>query len=266
MAENSNGNFLTISLDAPKKVSIIYRNYTKVQEVFAKIGGFFNAIILILKALSTNYLKFNYKMNILKELKKKLMEQNKIKKEINNETSHNKHLQSQNKQELQNNYVSQGTNNLVEKRQLSHSNKNTTNSNIHLMYEEKMKKKLEKRNNFLRPNNNHEQNNDNNDDYKSENKNLDKNKQNKRDLKFDPTEKISKITSFNKLNETNITKEEVIMITRDSYFEYLFKDIFCCKSYSKQQLKLVNSVLSFNNFYFSVYLHNLELSIYNIIF
>lgn len=58
---NSNvRNFLTIIFSGDKLQNRVIRNYLKVQELFAKVGGIANAVFIIVKILTFHYLRFTY--------------------------------------------------------------------------------------------------------------------------------------------------------------------------------------------------------------
>eukprot|EP00340_Litonotus_pictus_P001420 CAMPEP_0170527210 /NCGR_PEP_ID=MMETSP0209-20121228/12674_1 /TAXON_ID=665100 ORGANISM="Litonotus pictus, Strain P1" /NCGR_SAMPLE_ID=MMETSP0209 /ASSEMBLY_ACC=CAM_ASM_000301 /LENGTH=587 /DNA_ID=CAMNT_0010817585 /DNA_START=53 /DNA_END=1812 /DNA_ORIENTATION=- len=53
---------LTIELDVPLKRGKVTRNYLKLQELFAKIGGLFNAVNIICHVLLYDYIRFKYRV------------------------------------------------------------------------------------------------------------------------------------------------------------------------------------------------------------
>lgn len=53
-----------LSLESPKLRNLTARNYMKVQDLLAKIGGIANAIIILVRLLSYHYLRYLYLFNI----------------------------------------------------------------------------------------------------------------------------------------------------------------------------------------------------------
>lgn len=56
-----------ITLESPVLRLKVVRNYLKVQELFAKIGGLFNACIIFVHIIISDYLNFKYYMHILSD-------------------------------------------------------------------------------------------------------------------------------------------------------------------------------------------------------
>ena len=54
---------ITLKFDSPKMRNKVIRNYLKIQELFAKIGGLFSAFTIIIKVLIYDYVKFKYRLN-----------------------------------------------------------------------------------------------------------------------------------------------------------------------------------------------------------
>ncbi len=52
-------------LESPNLVDKITRSYIKIQDLFAKIGGMINALIIITKLLTFHYIRFNYLINLI---------------------------------------------------------------------------------------------------------------------------------------------------------------------------------------------------------
>lgn len=72
---NNKDMFLTYLFSSPRFGKYIYRSYMKIQDLFAKIGGIINALIILSYFLTHQYTIFEYKANIMKayiEHKKKL--------------------------------------------------------------------------------------------------------------------------------------------------------------------------------------------------
>lgn len=55
-----NNNLLWVTLSSPNIRSRIERSYMKIQDTLAKIGGFFNALFIIILILSKNYVDFSF--------------------------------------------------------------------------------------------------------------------------------------------------------------------------------------------------------------
>ena len=53
---------LTLNFDSPKMRNKVIRNYLKIQELIAKIGGLYSAFTLIIKTFIYDYVKFRYKL------------------------------------------------------------------------------------------------------------------------------------------------------------------------------------------------------------
>lgn len=53
------------SFDSPNLVDKISRSYMKLQDLFAKVGGLINALMIIMKILTFHYIRFNYLLNII---------------------------------------------------------------------------------------------------------------------------------------------------------------------------------------------------------
>lgn len=50
----------SFTIDSPQLRNVIKRNYMKVQDLFAKVGGLINALLILLKALTYHYFKYKY--------------------------------------------------------------------------------------------------------------------------------------------------------------------------------------------------------------
>ena len=61
---------LAITLESPKIRLKVTRNYLKIQELFAKIGGLFSAICIMAKILIRGYVKFKFRIEYFKEIAK----------------------------------------------------------------------------------------------------------------------------------------------------------------------------------------------------
>lgn len=56
----------TLSIEVSKKMHISTRSYMKIQDLFARIGGFYNAISIIINIILYDYVKFKFKSNYSK--------------------------------------------------------------------------------------------------------------------------------------------------------------------------------------------------------
>lgn len=61
---DKNGNLYYISLTSPNIRTKIVRTYMKIQDMFAKVGGFFNALFIIATVMSKHYVDFSYYRHI----------------------------------------------------------------------------------------------------------------------------------------------------------------------------------------------------------
>lgn len=57
-----------LSLESPNVNQYTYRNYLKIQDLLAKIGGFANTAIIIMRIITYSYLRFNYVYFIRNEI------------------------------------------------------------------------------------------------------------------------------------------------------------------------------------------------------
>jgi hypothetical protein len=55
-----------ILFESPNIVDNINRSYMKIQDLFAKIGGLINALVILMKVLSSNYIDFIYFNKLIK--------------------------------------------------------------------------------------------------------------------------------------------------------------------------------------------------------
>ena len=53
-----------ILFDSPNVIDRITRSYMKIQDLFAKIGGMINALVIVMKILTIHYIRFNYLINL----------------------------------------------------------------------------------------------------------------------------------------------------------------------------------------------------------
>lgn len=60
ISEHNEGYNTQFIINSPAEVTIIQRNYVKVQEIFAKVGGVLNALFIIAKLLFSDFLRFKY--------------------------------------------------------------------------------------------------------------------------------------------------------------------------------------------------------------
>ena len=61
----------TITFESPNIVDKINRHYMKIQDLFAKVGGMLNALIIITKIFSSHYIRFLYLLKLVKLSKEK---------------------------------------------------------------------------------------------------------------------------------------------------------------------------------------------------
>lgn len=61
--------FYNVTFDSTQLRSKMFRSYTKIQDILAKIGGFFNALWIILYVILRNYVEFSYYDNIYSYIK-----------------------------------------------------------------------------------------------------------------------------------------------------------------------------------------------------
>lgn len=60
-----------VTIESPNLRLRVVRHYLKIQELFAKIGGLFNALVIISKIVLSDYLNFNYYISIMVDLASK---------------------------------------------------------------------------------------------------------------------------------------------------------------------------------------------------
>lgn len=58
-----NKDLLSINIITSNQIKMNYRSYMKVQELFAKIGGIFNAFFILIKLILYDYIRFKFKVN-----------------------------------------------------------------------------------------------------------------------------------------------------------------------------------------------------------
>ena len=74
--------------DSPNIVDKITRSYMKLQDLFAKIGGMINALVILMKLISSHYIRFLYLLKLVK-----LSKENKTNKIINNKNNKASHIE-----------------------------------------------------------------------------------------------------------------------------------------------------------------------------
>ena len=245
------GHLLWLTLESPINRQVIYRSYMKLQDLLAKIGGFFNAIYLTLYFLSTSYIKYKYKMNIIQ----KIIQNNQdiFANNICNTLKNRSNLLS--------------TNNLVERkdtfdtRKFEHQEKKDFFKTENTLYSNNNIYKLStKRINFKMKNNSIENKelNEINLNKIVENKESCKSIKSSMNLHNDgflqekDSEKCIDINFYS--DESNIekySKYDIILqlmqrLNSSSYFKYIYKNKLC--SEENKIMSFADKILSFNNF------------------
>lgn len=60
----ANNNLYILAVDSPRVTTKYFRTYLKVQDMFAKVGGFINGLIIALRILSIDYFEYCYLLSI----------------------------------------------------------------------------------------------------------------------------------------------------------------------------------------------------------
>lgn len=206
---------MRLVIESHKVVSRSLREYMKVQDLFAVAGGFFNACYIILTILFTDYIKFEYYMDINE--KTKILENFQIQKNNNSLIQ----FASSSNIKLSN------LNNDNDKNDVQNSKKNLLTLN-------------NEKNKLMKNNENVLQNI--------------KKVQATQDKKVERVEdKIdNKIIEKNQLDDLEKEKEKENVET-EYYLVYLFSNLICCNNYNKEIFRKVQYILSFDNYIFDFY-------------
>lgn len=187
------------------------REYLKIQELFATIGGFFNFFLIILGVIFSNYFKFDYHMSIAKmieEWKLDVLQESGANMKISNFVS--SHIQ---------------TNNLINTESVKNINASEQNINNNRSQSKMIVNPIRNENQKFREK---VLNINNNDIFKKG--------------ALDNENDINNDKSPNEVNNNHYT---------DSYFVYLFGMIFCCSHYNKKMLETVENIMSIDRFIFN---------------
>lgn len=237
----SDTNLLNIFIDSPTLVYYTTREYMKIQDLLANIGGFFNATYLILSFVFTNMLKFEYYVYIhnkhtefSKEIKKIDENPNPKNVLVNNYLGNIRRdnnlnsLQIAKKRTKQDNQITKKNNS----EHLDENENNTSNKKINVNLE----------NNRIEQSNRREDRNISEESNRNVNLNLDENQNN---LSLKRLEEIEINSSKNDINDEDI-----------SYLNYIYNDIICCRNNYSKVLENSQTLLSFDNFMNVAFKHN----------
>lgn len=85
---NKDREYAQVTFNSPSIVRKTIRSYMKIQELFAKIGGFFNALMIMINVILIHYINFKYYLNLIYDLdtfnEKSLISNSKILNKSNN--------------------------------------------------------------------------------------------------------------------------------------------------------------------------------------
>lgn len=229
------GRVLSISLISTSLRTRVIRNYLKVQDLFAKIGGFFNALLIICQILISNYVNFNYYSTIFDVLTERVENSEKLK----NLTNSQGKIASFDKASLPNAISKEIIPKALNRFELVNSLNNSENSGMII------------KNNFVGMNKNPKE---------IEEENTNKQRNNK-EIADDPQIKDININNMNtpNINNPDYLKSLKVLstfktgssLTLDkpgvNYFIYIWNDIICCNNKSSFKIEAVRKVLSYNN-------------------
>lgn len=217
----SQNELIRMFIDSPTFVDLNVREYMKIQDLLANIGGFFNAIYIIFSVCFTHYISFTYYHSIFESFY--LLGNYDSKEQTNNKKTVSSNI-------LRNNFVSQENLN-SEKMQ----KENSENSNKHLKNrfsnnQARILKKL------------------NNDQEREKNENAirnEENQRNERNEENDRNENQEKPFNEKEFSLENY-KEKVDHEYTSYYIVYVFNKIICCKNYNKKMYEFCSKILSFD--------------------
>lgn len=220
---------IRIYIDSKPFVKNEFREYLKIQDLFASIGGFFNAIYIIFTFLFSHYIKFTYYQYVYIRIISK-EEQDKIESGLGKDISTN-HLKNNLKNKEINNDCFKNKSYNTNTKSLSNFNlkkvfENSQNINQYNDHQSKILKNILFDQNQLEQVEvqNNEENNRENCEYKESLPNL---------LEID---------------KNIIIKQKQEELYTEYYVVYLFQKIICCRNYNKKMFNLCNNLLSFDLF------------------
>ncbi len=215
----------------------------RIQELLAKIGGFFNAILIVSQLLITNYVDYNYYTSIYQYFKN-----------YENEKRNSK-VKDNSKIDIIVNRISKVRNGNTDNIDSVNINKSNINeSNVNKLIDSNVNVNDNKYNalNLLSLNNNKDKENSKIGKLSSSNAGLNV-VNNSRHVEVDYTKNnnlhISNGFSIEKnILDKNDNEDQTNDDTNTSYFKFVLDTIFCGKSNAvKYQIKSVKLILSFNN-------------------
>lgn len=249
--KNSNTYLSMFTLDSPRLRTVLNRNYMKVQELFAKIGGLINALTIIMKIISYHFLKYYYYLVLNDHITKYESNNNNLdKSDIKNNENTNKPVSLIVKHNI-NNFNSS----FVNMNKLENSNINFNNSNIKdndnkikdisqfsidaknndLINNKNIINKINSDIIDLRVSSNYEGNN-----ISRSNKNVNRN---------------CKLNETNNSPSSNQHSNTDYVVSLSNYFRYLLSELFCCRKFissrTESELLKIENVkrkLNINNF------------------
>ena len=225
----------TVYFDSPNNVDILFREYMKLQDLLANIGGFFNALVIVLSILFSHYLKFDYYMFIDSKINSKslVIESNKRGEENVNPVNNilkNNFLRTRQVNNEDENADAVENEKQVENKNVNENNSNRSNNNRNKLNEEnknESKNKIKVRVN--RRGNNPEEKNFNSHDFSQQKININNNIL--KEATTDTTKNLSLYEGFT-----------------EYYISYLYYNYCCCNSYNTKRIDKVQQILSFENY------------------
>jgi hypothetical protein len=193
------------------------RSYMKIQDLLAKLGGFYNGLLLICYVLIKDYVDFDYYNSIYDNLQKSYLIKSKI--QSKNNTNSNVNLISN---YLENNNITKEKNNFS--RRLDNGDKLKENNVSNECLNNNFLKQVVRINDFKKSEEGKDQN----------------------DAKILPN--IIPNQAFNSKHKLNshmlILNEDM---TSNNYFIYLLNDLILCRSTKYYKIKEVKEILSYSN-------------------
>lgn len=244
-----NGSIFSMTFESTNVRSRIIRNYMKIQDLLAKIGGFFNALLIICYLLTTNYVDFNYYTSLYDIVRANIIKQS------------NPNFSSQ----------SQKFSFDINEKKLFPSKVDASSKKINLINMENLnqsdqvniinKSKTVTENNFVKQvyNNNSSSNQIN--PVEKSNINVEVSQIKKCEVKnaeeIVNNETLTRNNEMNKVSlisnkflfDANMDKECNLtsINSKNNYFYYVWNDLICCGNAYTMKIKSIKNILSFNN-------------------
>lgn len=238
---------MTLYFESPNNVNTIFREYMKIQDLLANIGGFFNASVILINVFFSHYLRFDYYMFIDSKIYSSKTT-NKPKEEI---------LNNQLSNILRNNYVNSNIRN-QERGENVNLEKNVENENNP---ENQNEVELNKNKNISVKKSVFKEEKDDDRNSRKEIKKIrkikDEVKRDENDVGNNSKQRIlnnkleDKFENYkiNHLKDKDPSLESMNNeIYTEYYLSYLYHNICCCDPINEKRINRVQQVISFENY------------------